>query len=102
MLKVSSMTRDSVTLRWFAPISDGGAPVNKYIIMRRQVPINIWEEAGVVDGHTNSYTCINLREGRQYYFAVYAVNANGKSPNCELIRPVIPKRLTGMKDHTYF
>ena len=46
-----------------------------------------------MNGHTTNYTVINLREGKHHYFAVHAVNKNGKSGPADTGRPVVPKRI---------
>ena len=93
MLKVLRIGRDSVTLQWYPPSSDGGSNITKYIIMKKQMPIDMWDEAGSVNGSVTAYTAINLRENKQYYFAVCAVNSIGKGDWIETSRPVTPQRI---------
>lgn len=50
-------------------------------------------QIGKVNGHTTNFTAINLREGQHHYFAVHAVNKNGKSAAADTTRPVVPKRI---------
>ena len=46
-----------------------------------------------MNGHTTNFTVINLREGKSHYFAVHAVNKNGKSISADTMRPVVPRRV---------
>ena len=95
MLKVLRVTNDSVTLQWSAPFSDGGSEVNKYVIMRKQQgALDLWEEVDRVSGTMTSFTVSRLREGKGYYFAVYAINKVGKGDTIETARPTTPKSTT--------
>ena len=93
MLRVVRMTSDSVTIQWYPPSSDGGAEITKYVILKKQMPLDIWEEVGRVNSHTNTFTIINLRPGKSHYFAVYAMNTMGKGDRIETTRPIIPKKV---------
>ncbi len=93
MLKVTRVERDSVTLQWFAPFSDGGAEIKKYVIMKKQVGLDLWEEIGRVGGNTTTYTVDGLRENKQYYFGVYAVSKAGKGEIAETLRPTTLRRV---------
>ncbi len=44
VLKVLRVTHDSATLQWEPPFSDGGAPINKYVLYKRVQPMESWEE----------------------------------------------------------
>ncbi len=44
LVKVVRVTRDSATLQWNAPVSDGGAPITNYLIYKRVMPAESWEE----------------------------------------------------------
>ena len=43
-LKVTRVSRDSVSLQWHPPISDGGSEVTKYIVYKQKQPLGMWEE----------------------------------------------------------
>ena len=95
MLKVTRVTRDSVTLTWNDPVSDGGSAITRFIIQKKTGNIDMWDDVGSVNGHTNTFTVTGLREGKQYYFAVYAVNRVGKGDAIETSLPTTPKRIVG-------
>jgi hypothetical protein len=64
----------SVTLRWTAPQSDGGAPVTGYVVEYR-VNGGDWVRVGPFAGTATEIT--GLQNERVYQFRVAAVNANG-------------------------
>ena len=92
MLKVLRVSRDTVTLQWAAPYSDGGAEIDRYVIMMKNRPVESWHECGSVSGRTTSYTVTGLREGKNHYFAVFAENSVGRGHAMETERPTQPKR----------
>lgn len=47
LVKVVRVTRDSATLQWNAPVADGGAPITNYLIYKRVMPSETWEEVRV-------------------------------------------------------
>jgi titin len=95
MLRVQKVTRDSATLTWLKPMNSGGSAIKNYVILKKVAPGSRWEEVGSVLGSATSYTVINLREGREHMFAVYAVTRRGKGDTAETIAPVIPQRSVG-------
>ena len=92
MLRVQKVTRDSATLSWLKPVNDGGSVIKNYVILKQAGLGARWEEAGTVSGSATSFTVINLKEGREHVFAVYAVNRRGKGDIAETIAPVVPQR----------
>ena len=54
---------DHVDLSWPAPVSDGGAPITKYIIEKKPKYSPVWEKAAEVSGDKTSGTAPNLTEG---------------------------------------
>jgi titin len=99
MLKVVRVTGDSVTLQWSPPYGDGGSDVTRYVILKKSTTagglatMDDWEEAGRVSGSTTTFTVPRLRDGRPYYFAVYAVNRAGNGDVIETARPITPKKV---------
>ena len=87
MLKISRVTGDSVALRWQPPANDGGLEITQYVVLMRRKPADIWEEAKVLDGYSTSCVVGGLREGGNYYFAVFAVNDCGRSDQLETTLP---------------
>jgi titin len=87
------MTTDSVTIQWYPPSSDGGAEITKYVILKKQIPLDVWEEVGRVNGHASTFTIISLRPGKNHYFGVYAMNSMGKGDRIETTRPITPQKV---------
>lgn len=92
MLKIVRVTSDSVTLQWYPPHSDGGADITKYVVVKKQLPVDVWEEVSRVGSTTTSFTIPRLKEGHSYYFGVYAVNKIGKGDAIETARQVTPRK----------
>lgn len=69
-----------VNLKWEKPESDGGAPIEKYIIEKKDRFKPDWEKAGEVSGDQNEARIEDLKERGEYQFRVVAVNKAGPSP----------------------
>ena len=48
LVNVVRVTRDSATLQWNPPVSDGGSPITNYLIYKRVMPHETWEEVSLV------------------------------------------------------
>uniref|UniRef100_A0A0N5A493 non-specific serine/threonine protein kinase n=1 Tax=Parastrongyloides trichosuri TaxID=131310 RepID=A0A0N5A493_PARTI len=77
--KVAKTTNDSATVTWMKPISDGGAPIDGYIIEKKKRGTDEWERCNgrLIKG--NSYDVTGLQTGDEYEFRVLAVNKGGES-----------------------
>ncbi len=96
-LKVSETQPESITLRWKAPLSDGGSSVKHYMIEMRTSEESQYSEVTRVDGLTFSYKVTGLTKGNDYFFRVKAENPAGLSPEgAELDKPVKTKLPFGM------
>ena len=83
-LIVSDVMKNSCTLTWQPPVSDGGATITGYIIeMRDVLGLSVWSRVDRVSAHTYTYTVTHLLEGDKYLFKVIAENAHGRSPALE-------------------
>lgn len=69
-----------MSLKWTAPTSDGGAPIEKYIIEKKDRYKPDWEKAIEVPGHVLEGKVAGLKEKGEYQFRVIAVNKAGPSP----------------------
>ncbi|UYV79450.1 unc-22 [Cordylochernes scorpioides] len=67
----------SVELKWEPPASDGGAPITKYILEKKDKTSNVWEKAVEVPGNTLQTTVGDLKEKTEIQFRVVAVNKAG-------------------------
>jgi len=71
---------ESVQLKWTKPESDGGAPIEKYIIEKKSKFQPEWEKAIEVPGDVLEGKVPDLKERVEYQFRVIAVNKAGPSP----------------------
>lgn len=71
---------ESVQLKWTKPETDGGAPIEKYIIEKKDKFKPDWEKAIEVPGDALEGKVPDLKERVEYQFRVIAVNKAGPSP----------------------
>ncbi len=74
---------ESVDLKWTKPESDGGAPIDKYIIEKKDKFKPDWEKAGEVAGNVLEAHIADLKDRGEYQFRIVAVNIGGPSPASE-------------------
>lgn len=77
----------SVDLKWDPPKSDGGAPIEKFVIQKKSKGSNDWIDAAEVPGDKNEAHVDGLKEQDEVQFRVVAVNKAGKSPASEATGP---------------
>ena len=82
---------NQVTLRWAAPASTGGSPIQGYTISYAPTG-GTWTSLNV-SASTRSRTITGLRGGTNYYFRIAAYNAAGRSPSTTSVKAV-PKAYT--------
>jgi titin len=73
----ASAGKNWIHLTWNPPQSDGGAPIEGYLVQRATNPGGPW--TAVVDTTILSYTANGLAPGTAYYYRVLAHNAVGWS-----------------------
>ena len=73
------VSRDSMTVFWNEPESDGGAVVTNYLLEKRSRSKRKWTKATTDDIGGTQYRVRGLHEGKEYMFRVAAVNAAGQS-----------------------
>lgn len=83
--------KDFVDLEWQPPKSDGGAPIEKYIIQMRDKSGRTWEDAGTVPGTKTAGKVECVEEGHEYEFRIVAVNRAGPSEPSDPSQTVIAK-----------
>jgi len=89
-LKVDDVDVNAVDLKWEKPKTDGGSPITKYIIEKKD-KFGDWDKAGEVPGHKLTYTVPDLIEGETYQFRVRAENAAGPGEPSKATPPVTLK-----------
>ena len=82
-LKITDVTKETCVVSWKAPLDNGGASVDKYIIERLDVARGEWTPTGEVNGDINTLRVIRLTPGKEYMFRVRAVNKEGESDSLE-------------------
>lgn len=89
-LKVTGYSKDSISVSWSAPESDGGSPLTAYIVERRDAKRNTWMTAGTLKPDETELTVTKLIEGNEYLIRVFAENSVGASEPAET-EPVTAK-----------
>ena len=64
-----------MTLSWTPPDSDGGAPITKYILEKKEAFSSRWSEVTKVT--STEFKVTGLKEGSEYQFRVSAENKAG-------------------------
>lgn len=76
-VRVTDKDNESITIKYDAPLKDGGTPIIKYIIEYRIDKGGDWKKKGTTTG--KSFIVDGLTEGETYSIHVIAVNAVGPS-----------------------
>lgn len=77
--EVSRFGDSFVVLNWTRPSSDGGSSIRGYLIEKREVGSDLWQKCNQTPFAGTNYQAMNLIEGRDYEFRVFAVNDAGAS-----------------------
>uniref|UniRef100_A0AAY5E7H9 Uncharacterized protein n=1 Tax=Electrophorus electricus TaxID=8005 RepID=A0AAY5E7H9_ELEEL len=88
-VKACDVSRDSVSLDWVAPASDGGSRVTNYIVEKCATTAERWIR--VAQSRDARYTVTNLFGKTSYQFRVIAENKFGQSAPSEPSGPVVTK-----------
>ena len=82
-INVTKVTRDSCSLTWSPPKTDGGAFVKSYVIQKREVSRRSWM---IITRNCQraAYTIIDLEPGSNWCFCVVAENEFDVGEPCEL------------------
>ncbi|XP_047102318.1 twitchin isoform X3 [Schistocerca piceifrons] len=83
--------KDFVDLEWSKPKSDGGAPIEKYIVQMRDKEGRNWVDALTVPGDRTAGRVTDVVEGHEYEFRVVAVNKAGPSEPSDVSKSVVAK-----------
>lgn len=91
-----------VDLRWEKPKSDGGAPIEKYIIEKKDRYKPDWEKALEVPGDQLEARVDDLKENGEYQFRIVAVNKAGPSQPSDASKMQIIKYRACMLEMRFF
>jgi titin len=80
--------KDSVTLEWGKPKSDGGSRLRRYVIWRRVEMTEKWVKVTTVEHYTTKTVVDKLEFEKNYLFAVSAENDIGESDKTQTMEPV--------------
>lgn len=90
--QVTDYCKDSANIKWKAPESDGGSPVMKYLIEKKDPVSGKWVKAMETAGPVCEAKVPGLIEGKPYQFQVKAINKAGPS------KPSMPSETIIAKD----
>jgi len=76
---IKIITKDSATLLWQPPTTDGGAKITNYILEMHETGEIKWKTVKR-DITETTFTVTGLREGTEYEFRVTAENKAGQGP----------------------
>ncbi len=84
--------RDFVDLKWTPPKTDGGAPVEKYIIQKHDKDTRGWVECARVPGdRCTAKVTDGIEPGHEYEFRIVALNKAGESDPSDVSQSVVAK-----------
>ncbi|XP_076356740.1 twitchin-like [Tachypleus tridentatus] len=81
--KITDYDSDFVQLNWETPMNDGGAPINGYIIEKKDKYKVNWISATEIQGNIPQGKVKGLNEGDKYEFRVRAINKAGSGEPSE-------------------
>ncbi|XP_014680453.1 PREDICTED: twitchin-like, partial [Priapulus caudatus] len=88
---ITDWDKDHMDIAWDPPIKTGGAPIEKYIIEKKDKSLPFWEKAAEVPGDEHKGTVPNLLPGAEYEFRVVAVNKAGPGEPSDPSRSQVAK-----------
>lgn len=81
-LEVTEVTDSSVSLRWRPPLKDGGKPITRYVVERRDKHKSVYLPVASTD--KCDFRVIRLVSGNEYVLKVSAENEIGQGEPVEL------------------
>merc|ERR550534_3198756 len=88
---VTDYNERSMTLRWRAPIDDGGMKITAYNIEAKTSGNDEWQIWECLDTPATTVTLQKLVKGQEYSFRVIAINKAGRSEPSVASRPKMAK-----------
>ena len=98
-LRVTSYDIDHIVICWDAPDHDGGSPIERYVIDKRDALRATWGPAGSSTADTLTFRADGLLEGDSYFLRVAAENKVGLGEFIETIDAQMAKLPFGKKYH---
>lgn len=80
-LRISDITKHSISLAWHKPNYDGGSSINGYVIEKKEGANARWSKANLTNVTDTRYTVTGLTQDETYEFRVMAKNAVGSVSN---------------------
>lgn len=80
-LRISDITKNSISLAWEKPNYDGGSPITGYIIEKREGVSVKWSKTNLTNVSDTRFTVTGLTQNETYEFRVMAKNAVGSVSN---------------------
>lgn len=77
--QVIAVTKDSITISWHEPLTDGGSPILGYHVERKERNSILWQTVSKALIPGNIFKSAGLTDGIAYEFRVIAENIAGKS-----------------------
>jgi len=90
-LTVTEVTDTSVSLRWSRPATDGGKPITRYIIEKRDPAKSTYIAVGTTTDSCYEFRVIRLVAGNEYVLQVSAENEVGVGEPAELSQGITAK-----------
>lgn len=84
-VRISEITKSSVSLVWQKPPFDGGSKITGYMVERREAPNGRWTKANFTNVIETNFNVSGLTQNESYEFRVFAKNAVGSVSNPSLI-----------------
>uniref|UniRef100_A0A671S1G6 Titin n=1 Tax=Sinocyclocheilus anshuiensis TaxID=1608454 RepID=A0A671S1G6_9TELE len=84
-VRISEVTKNSISLVWQKPPFDGGSKITGYIVERRDAPNGRWTKANFTNVIDTNFTVSGLTQDQAYEFRIFAKNAVGSISNPSLI-----------------
>lgn len=84
-VRITEVTKSSVSLAWQRPPFDGGSKITGYNVERREAPNGRWVKANFTNIIDLGFTVSGLTQDESYEFRVYAKNVVGSVSNPSLI-----------------
>jgi predicted phage tail protein len=89
--ELTDWDKDFVDLKWNPPKSDGGMPIEKYIVQKRDKDGRGWSECARVNGDKTNVKVTDVDPGHEYEFRIVALNKAGESEPSDISQSVVTK-----------